>query len=117
MDPKDDDILSLFDKYFETASKEEIAKDVAYINSISSASGVTFEEYLENLNAIAAIPLAGTDICDDIVFSDFFNDLISKISMDDASDFQRLKTTAPDCLPTAYSSTVVAGESLYAMAA
>jgi hypothetical protein len=42
-------ILDLFDDYFKSASAEEIARDVAFVNSIGT-NGITLEEYLDNLN-------------------------------------------------------------------
>jgi hypothetical protein len=51
----EESILSLFDQYFSNADKQEIQKDVEYINSLGK-DGVTFEQYLENLDSITAFP-------------------------------------------------------------
>lgn len=45
---KNDDVLDLMDQYFATASKEEIAKDVEYVNNLGT-NGISFEEYVEGL--------------------------------------------------------------------
>lgn len=42
-------IFDFFDDYFKSASAEEIASDVAFVNSIGT-NGITLEEYLYNLN-------------------------------------------------------------------
>ena len=44
-------ILDLMDQYFATASKEEIARDVEYINSLGT-NGITFEQYLTDLSLL-----------------------------------------------------------------
>lgn len=80
-------ILSLFDQYFASADKKQIERDLAYVNSIGK-EGITFEQYLENLDSITAFPIAETGICDDIAYSDYYNNLISAISMDDFSVFR-----------------------------
>lgn len=87
---QEDNILALFDQYFAKADKKEIENDVAYINSLGT-EGISFEQYLENLDAITAFPLAETGVCDDIAYSDYYNNLISAVSMDDFSDFKTVK--------------------------
>lgn len=73
-------ILDLFDDYFKSASAEEIARDVAFVNSIGT-NGITLEEYLDNLNHSTSYTLVDNGICDDIAFADMFNNAIQKIQM------------------------------------
>lgn len=49
-------ILELFDDYFKSAPKEEIERDIAYINSIGM-NGVSFEEYIVELNVVTSCNL------------------------------------------------------------
>jgi hypothetical protein len=76
----EEEILRLFDNYFENAPIEEINKDLSYINNIGF-DGVTFEEYVSILNNDTSYNLKEAGICDDIAFSDLFNHLINPIFM------------------------------------
>jgi|GEM_PF-2319429 hypothetical protein len=105
-------ILTLFDQYFEVADKNEILEDIGFVNSLGK-QGMSFEEYLQNLNAIAAIPLAETGICDDIAYRDLYNSLISPISMDDYSRFQTIESIYFQSVHSDY----IASENTYPMAA
>lgn len=42
-------ILQRFDEYFQNATPEEIAKEVAVINALNN-EGITYEEYIYHLN-------------------------------------------------------------------
>lgn len=87
---QEDTILALFDEYFATADKNEIERDVKFVNSIGK-EGITFEQYLENLDSITAFPIAETGVCDDIAYSDYYNNLIAAVSMDNFSEFTTVK--------------------------
>lgn len=87
----EESILALFDQYFSKADKQEIQEDVNYVNSLGK-DGVTFEQYLENLDSITAFPIAETGVCDDIAYSDYYNNLIAAVSMDDFNDFQIIES-------------------------
>lgn len=83
----EDKILGLFDDYFKSAPKEEIQKDVDYINSIGM-NGVSFEEYVNILNSATAYNLRDNGICDDIAFADMFNNSIQRIQMGELSEIK-----------------------------
>jgi hypothetical protein len=93
----EEEILRLFDSYFENTPLEEINKDLSYINNIGF-DGVTFEEYVSILNNDTSYNLKETGICDDIKYSDLFNALINPIFMgnNNFSDvIQCIKITYP----------------------
>lgn len=108
----EENILALLDQYFEAADKKEILADMNFVNSLGK-QGVSFEEYLQNLNAIAAIPLAETGICDDIAYRDLYNSLISPISMDDYNRFQTIESVYFESAHSNY----LASDNTYPMAA
>lgn len=110
---QEETILLLFDQYFATAGKDELREDVEFINSLGK-EGVTFEQYLENLDSITAFHLAETGVCDDIAYSDYYNSLIAAVSMDDFNQFQIIQATYN--FEFAHSS-FTAGENTYSMAA
>lgn len=83
----DEEILNLFDNYFQNAPKEEIEKDVNYIRSLGF-EGVTFDEYVNILNNVTSLSLNEAGICDDITYSDFFNKLIGRIDMGNDESIQ-----------------------------
>lgn len=51
-----DKILEAIDKYYATATKEELKEHFDRANSLVS-DGITFEEYIENLNTSTSIQL------------------------------------------------------------
>lgn len=106
-------ILALFDQYFAKADNVELQEDVNYINSLGK-DGVTFEQYLENLDSITAFPLAETGVCDDIAYSDYYNNLIAAVSMDDFHYFQLIECS---CNVEFEHSSFTASENTYSMAA
>jgi hypothetical protein len=110
---QEDSILSLFDQYFSNADKQQISEDVDYVNSLGK-DGVTFEQYLENLDSITAFPIAGTGVCDDIAYSDYYNNLIAAVSMDDFDDFQIIES---NCYVEFEHSSFYSSENIYSMAA
>ena len=83
----EDKILELFDDYFKSAPREEIERDVSYINSIGM-NGVSFEEYVTILNGATSYNLYDNGICDDIAFADMFNNSIQKIQMGELQDIK-----------------------------
>ena len=96
----EDEILKMFDAYFENASIEEINKEVALINNLGF-EGVTFEEYLSGLNNVTAYNLKETGICDDIAYADLFNHLINPIEMGNnkiVESIQCIKVSIPNAL-------------------
>ena len=109
---QEEDILALFDQYFKVAQEDQILEDIGFVNSLGK-QGVSFEEYLQNLNAIAAIPLAETGICDDIAYRDIYNSLISSISMDDYHRFQTIESIHFESSHSNY----FASDNTYSMAA
>ncbi len=109
---QEENILALFDQYFEVADKNQILDDINFINSLGK-QGISYEEYLQNLNAIAAIPLAETGICDDIAYKDLYNSLISLISMGDYKRFQTIESVKFESIHSDY----LASENTYSMAA
>lgn len=110
---QEDNILSLFEQYFATADKQEIQKDVAYVNSLGK-DGISFEQYLENLDSITAFPIAETGVCDDIAYSDYYTNLISAVSMD---DFHNFKTIEESLQVESNQSSFFASESTFLLAA
>jgi hypothetical protein len=83
----EDKILGLFDDYFKSAPKEEIERDIAYINSIGM-NGVSFEEYITILNSATSYNLRDAGICDDIAFADLFNKTIRGVEMGNNKDIK-----------------------------
>jgi hypothetical protein len=109
---QEENILALFDQYFKNAEEKQLLEDINYVDSLGKV-GVSFEEYLGNLNALAAIPLVETGICDDIAFGDLYKSLISVIAM---GDFSKPQTIASIHIESSHSS-YQASESAYLMAA
>ena len=108
---QEEKILSLFDQYFKETDLNKILGDYNYVNSLGGV-GITFEEYLENLNSVTAYPLAQSGICDDIAYSDFYNDLFEQIVMGDYTKFQTITVSAFD-----FNQSYLAGEDYLAQAA
>ncbi len=109
---QDHPILTLIDEYFARAAKDEINNDVEYINSIGK-EGVSFEQYLQNLDSITAFPIAEIGVCDDIAYSDYYNNLIAVVSMDDFSKFRIVTSIIIDNTQPAFSTS----ENTYSIAA
>lgn len=109
----EEEILALFDKYFENAPKSELEKDARAISKLG-LTGLSFEQYIDALNKVTSFNLADTGICDDIAFSDFFNDSISMVKMGNSKFAKTIES-----IDLAFSLTdhISVGESNYAMAA
>jgi len=74
------EILDLFDVYFDNVSSTELENDKKFVES-QGFNGISFDEYLNILNTSTSIDSNPLGICDDIAYSDLYNKLIGKIEM------------------------------------
>lgn len=108
------DILKSLDDYFRSVSRSEIETDVSYINSLGSL-GVSYDDYLQNLNTITSLNLVEIGVCDDVAYADLFNSTILTVKMDDTSKVKLAEPLIVGAYKPAFE--VKAGESNYALAA
>ena len=112
---QEEKILALFDEYFENAPKEEIQKDVEYIDSLGK-DGISFELYLETLNQATSSIIAQNGVCDDIAFADLFNNSIERVDMGNMDSLDFISTIKVKT-PLIKDGFEIAEENSYAMAA